>query len=165
MAKESSNKIHRNTIRYMTGVKVDKDNDKFPQYETTTVCTSHVKQYDDVLPITFNLSVRSRNLIEFITREMNSEGIIRNDVHTKTAFRKKTKLWTDGRLEYTDATINQSFSELKDANLLIPKGKGLFRVNPEYFYRNSDVRRLDSIKEEYTIKHNKQNKTTDNDNT
>lgn len=159
-------KKHKTTIRYMTDIKTDKEGDNFPVYDKARICTSHVKEYDDALPIIARTTPASRNLLMFITREMSSEGIIRNDMHTKDKFRRKMKEWTEDNVRYTGATIDVCFSELVASNLLIRKGKGLFRVNPEYYYRNSDVKRLDSVKQEYEVRASKEKetKTTVDDN-
>lgn len=169
MNKVKDAKTFKVNLTYTSKIVTDKDGDRFPVHRTVKIVTSHIKEYDIALPIIVNLTTCARNLILAVTRIMDSNAIVRNDVHVKKYFKNMMKEATEGRVNYSDTTINIAFSDLMKVGILLNRGKGSYKVNPKYYYRNSDVRRLDSIRNDYEYEDNKQyelqqTKTTDNDN-
>lgn len=169
MDEKEHNKAYRKTVVYTSKIVTDEDGDKFPVHRKVRVDVSHTKVYDAAWDKLFLVGACAKGLMGFIVREMDSEGMIRNDIHTKRSFRLHIKKLTEDRINYSEASMNIAFSELAKTELLTTKGKGLFKVNPLYFYRNSDSNRLDVLKEEFEYKDNKQyelqqSKATVNDN-
>lgn len=145
------------TIRYISKLNKDTSGDVFPEYSTIKVGLSNVKVYYDAMPILVNTSTCGRNLIDFLAREMDSKGIIINSEYIRSEFRKRITKYSNGKINYTDGTVNVAFSELSKNELLISKGKGIYKVNPLYHYRNSAKNRIHSIKMELNSKIDKNN--------
>jgi len=143
--------VYKKVIKYISNIRIDEDGDKFPEYAHTRVVESGLKLYDGITPILADISRCSYNLIMFCGEEMDNDGIIRNDSHTKAMFNKLMEEYTKGKTTYADTSINIAFSELTKRGLLLSKGKGLFKVNPMYIWRNGDSNRHAIIRKELEL--------------
>jgi hypothetical protein len=151
------NKTKRNraafkkVVKYINNIHVDEEGNKFPEYNRINIATSGLNIYDGASIVLATISRCALNLIIFCGEDMDNEGIIRNDSHTKSTFKSLMDEYTEGKVTYTENSINMAFTELTKKGLLISKGKGLFKVNPIYIWRNSTSNRLATIKQELEI--------------
>lgn len=165
---KETTKVFKTSVTYTSRIVTDEDGDRFPVHRKIRVVTSHIKIYDGVFQKIATLGKCAVTLIGFIGQEMDAEGMIRNDAHTKRKFKEYVREITDHKINYSEASMNIAFSELVKNDFLITKGKGLFKLNPQLIYRNSDLNRLEAVRKELEEQDNKaynalQNKvTTDN---
>jgi|KBSMisStaDraftv2_1062788.scaffolds.fasta_scaffold136382_2 hypothetical protein len=145
---ERNRVIFKKAVKFVNGIRSDKDGDNFPIYKTINAVTTSIRLYDGTTTILANLSKCALHLILFCGEEMDEHGLVRNDSPTKKLFVTTIYNYTEGRVNYAETSIGMAFSELTKNGLLLPKAKGVFRVNPMYVWRNSPSNRLASIKEE-----------------
>lgn len=108
---------------------------------------SYSKRYANTISLIVKLSPSSNVLLNFILEEMDERNYIGN---TKVLKERLNKLLQDSGLKtYTSNTINKSFSELHEFKILLrplKKSRGLYQVNPEYFFNGTEKEREKAIR-------------------
>lgn len=136
-------------LRYVTGIDENKSSESIliPKWKIERIETSHVKMYQNALKILPELSPSTREILDFIVYEMDRRNFISNDTSLKKNFRDNQKKIK--RTQYTNGTINKSFSELLDKHILVKGksyGRGVYRVNPIYFSKVSERERINQLR-------------------
>ena len=147
-------------VRYMHRIDVH-GTERLPRFKDANVDTDFVKMYESVIATLLRLPDCPANLITYLSHKMTEENVVHHNKFTRENFNKFIyKLWYDQYKEdgvanphekatarqYSDHTIKKAFSTLTDKGLLIPQTRGMFVVNPEYFFKKSDKARLEKIK-------------------
>lgn len=132
-----------------------------PRFTTVNVDDRFVKVYDGVIATLLSLPDCAANLITYLSHKMSEDNIVHHNKFTRENFNKFIyKVWYDhyksegledphveAKLKtYKDNTVKKAFSTLADRGLLIPKTRGMFVVNPEFYFKKSDRARLEKIK-------------------
>lgn len=148
------------TVRYIHKIDVY-GNERLPRFRDAKIDTEFVKMYESVITTLLRLPDCPANLITYLSHKMTEENVVHHNKFTRESFNKFIyKLWYDEykqngvenaheeatAKQYSDHTIKKAFSVLTDKGLLIPQTRGMFVVNPEYFFKKSDKDRLDKIK-------------------
>jgi hypothetical protein len=136
-------------IRYINKV-ITAENYNKPVYENLDVETQFVKRYYNAFAILAGLNTCSRDLLDFLTEDMDEDNLVRSDIITRNKFLttlKEQTIQTDGSfIEYSDSNIKKSYQTLLDRNCLIKVGRGAYQVNPEIFFKRGERSRLESVK-------------------
>lgn len=123
---------------------------KLQTYKNREVSQSYIKQYYNTIANLIGLNSCSRDLMDFLAETMDDNNEVTNSVRVRNRFLevlKERSMKADGSYQtYADITIIQSFAALVERNCLVKLMKGLYRVNPELFFRGSTKDRMESIK-------------------
>lgn len=137
-------------ISWLEGIKLDADSEGYQEVtwdsKYKNVAVSSVKRYYNCLYLLSKLSPCARNLMDYLTEEMDDSCLIRSSKHDRERFMKFISDITGGEITYGHQSVKNAYTELADKNLLIHKQKGLYKVNELYFFRESDGKRLKAIK-------------------
>lgn len=112
---------------------------------------SYMKRYYNCLYLLAGLSPCARNLMDYLTEEMDEDNEIRSDIGIRDKFRGFITKITYGLetspdgISYTDQTVKSAFSELSSTGLIKSKRKGVFEVNKKFFFLGSEEERLNAI--------------------
>ena len=142
-------------VRYVKDWQVGRGEDGesivLPVYDTQQITRSHTRRYHNSLWVLAGLTGCARDLMDYLTEEMDEDNIVCTDKYLREAF--KVFIWnntytatTEG-IDYGTEAIKKALAELTRRNLLIRQRRGYSRVNPLYFWRNDDTRRTWVIKQ------------------
>lgn len=132
---------------------------------TETVYTSAVKRYNGVLFDLLALRPSERVVMDWFADNMDKDNEIRTDKKSRdklqadhlSALRKRAK--KDGAT-YKELSslkplsidsIRKAISHLTKTGLLIQRVRGVYIVNPKYFFRGKESERIDAIKMTFRI--------------
>jgi Firmicute plasmid replication protein (RepL) len=138
-------------IRYMSDIEktedvIDGQPVYIPVYEEKAVVITSTKRFHNCIYLLAGLPGCARDLMDYLAEIMDEKNIVRNDSTMREAFINFMKEITNNQVSYKDSTVNTNFNLLAERKLLIRKGKGVYMVNPEYFYKGDDKNRINSIK-------------------
>lgn len=139
-------------IDYIDGHHFDEEGIMMPTIKTEAVVMNSVKRYYNCIYLLAGLRPATRNLMDFLTEEMDSNNIVYNNQIWRNKFIFFMKEITskfgenDKTITYTDQTVKDSFAQLSKTGLLIPIARGMFKVNPKYFFVDTDAKRMVDIK-------------------
>lgn len=141
-----------------------KDGDVVPSFGKYTVNTEFIKQYKGALYKLHTLSSCARTLMDYLIENSGDSGVINSNKYTRDNFNKEyVKIWTQYYIEseglekfeakklaqekkFKDNTVAHAFTQLCKRGLLIQIQRGVYNINPEYFFKKSERERLDEIK-------------------
>lgn len=132
-------------IAYTAGY-VHEDDTVIPRTEYYRAAGSHVKQFHGALKHLLRLPKCARDLIDYLAETADHNNMVRSDMYLRDTFSKLVEKLTDGEVSYRDSTVKAAFGQLEKAGLLIKRNKGVYLVNPEYFFRLDESKRKDCIK-------------------
>lgn len=114
--------------------------------EFISVTTSCTKRYHNCIYLLFNLANSTRNLLDYLCENMDENNMIRSDIYIINNFIEFISKVTKGKVNYSVNTVKSSFMKLKKKGLLIQLSRGMFKVNPKFFFRGDEKDRLNQIK-------------------
>jgi len=123
-----------------------------------SVICNHTKRYHNCLYLLAGLTTCARNLMDFLTEDMNNDNIIYSNKNTKDKFIEFIYHVSEGKVTYGESSIKKAYSMLCDKGLIRKVGRGIYKVNPEYFIRNSEENRERLLKIELEFKEGKDTK-------
>lgn len=135
-------------INYTDGHTLDEEGIATPTRKEKVVIMNSVKRYYNCIYLLAGLKPSARNLMDFIVEEMDEENLIHNNAYTRLKFISFMKEITfDGEeaTEYKEPTVREGFQRLSKAGLIKPLMKGLYKVNPLYFFKGDDEKRIAEI--------------------
>lgn len=136
----------KRVINFKSGY-VDDEGIILPDYKSIKVSNSYVKRYRDALFKIIKLQGCPRNLVDWLVDQMDEKtNHIYNTQYTRSDFLRYVAKYTKGQVKYSDGTVKNAFVELEKRSLLIKVNKGVYQVNPEYFFIGSEDERIDAIK-------------------
>ena len=138
-------------IKYRSGImhKGEIDGKVYREYEYDyyTANTSSVKRYKNALMLLMGVTGCELHLIEWLSENMTEGNYVQNNEVTRKAFIAfHAKYKKAGNKEYSDHAVQKAFQKLTNEGLLIPKVRGVYIVNPDYYFGKSDEERVKSIK-------------------
>lgn len=132
------------------------------RFDSKRIELSATKRYHNVLLLLFALPECARNLMDYLMDNMTEENIVHSNQFTRDAFNRHVyKAWLEHykteiavaeaellaeKKMYSDVTIRKAFGALKDKGLIFSETRGVFLVNPEYFFKKSEQSRVNKIK-------------------
>lgn len=121
-----------------------------PEYAHKDIVMNYTKRYHNCIFLLARLNQCSRDLIDWLTEQMDENNIIYSNIIVRKKFIDFIASITgkdneDDRVIYSDNTIKAAFKTLSDKGLLISKSKGVFLVNPEYFFKGDEKDRINKI--------------------
>jgi hypothetical protein len=138
-------------IHYVDGVEIGEDGISTFKKKTKKVTMSSGRRYYNCLYLLTGLPPMSRDLMDYLVEEMNSDNIVYNN----TDFRLKfinfiIKITSDGPPHdkptiYSDQRVKESFGILASRGLILSKARGVFKVNPDFFFAGSEMNRIAQI--------------------
>lgn len=139
---KTKNKI----IRYASGIDQEKSDDtvKIPEWKSKKVGVSSAKVYIDALPVLLNISPFERLVLDYCVIVMNEDNYVRNDADFKTGLNDLFERDEEVINEFSSGVVNKAFSKLNELDILIKKPswkRGLYQVNPLYFFKGSNSAR------------------------
>lgn len=141
-------------IDYIDGHYFNEDGTVMPTIKSEAIVMNSVKRYYNCIYLLAGLRPATRNLMDFLTEEMDKDNIVYNNQiwRSKFIFFMKEITSKFGENEktiiYTDQTVKDSFAQLTKTGLINPIARGMFKVNPKYFFIDEDNKRLTQIKME-----------------
>lgn len=103
-----------------------------------------IKLYQNCLADMMQISGCARHLLDWLVEIMGQINIVNNNQHTRDNFR--TYFNDKTGKEYSDEAIIKAYKQLCSVKFLIPYKRGLFLVNPEYFFNGDEGDRKTLIK-------------------
>lgn len=117
------------------------------QYDYVKSNTNHVKRFNNALMILMGIDGCERNLMDWLVDNMTAGNYVNNNLVTRSNFITFHSKHSKGIAKpYSDKTVSIAFNRLTAADLLVPVTRGLFLVNPMYYYAGDDVNRINAIK-------------------
>lgn len=118
--------------------KLDKDAGKlyFPENANYYFEKKFIKLYQNCLADLMQISGCSRHLLDWLIEIMGEINIVNNNQHTRDNFRIYFK--TKSGKEYGDDAVIKAYQLLEKKKFLIKYKRGLFVVNPEYFFNGDE---------------------------
>lgn len=155
-------------VKYVKEVDVQ-DGFRYPRFATKEIDNTATKRYHSALMLLFALPDCSRNLMDYLMQGMTDENIVHSNQYTRDMFNasiynawlayfkedcSKESSVNFGsnpqdlaiKKKYSDITIRKAFGTLKEKRLILSQTRGVFMVNPEYFFKKSEASRLDKVK-------------------
>ena len=138
-----------NKVTYVSGAKMF-GVDVFPERTTKIIEQRFVQKYFRILTYLGGLNPCSRDLIDYLTETMDDDNVVYNNSVIRNnfvAYMKEVTISKEGAfVSYSDVNVRKSFQILQEKNCLIKLTKGMFKVNPELFFRGGEKGRIDNIK-------------------
>jgi hypothetical protein len=107
------------------------------KFSSVKVDIEFVKRYCNSMLLIMKLTRGERILLDFISEQMDSKNFVCNTESLRVRLNKM--LVAASQDTYADSTINHSFSKLVSRELLYKvKGKGLYQVNPLFYFKGSE---------------------------
>lgn len=164
MDSKKGTKYNKKPIKYAIDWSLD-EKVILPKYAYSHIVCSHTKRYHNCLYLLAGLNGCSRDLMDYITEEMDSENIFYSNAHFRQRFirfilengtveklNKESGAIEVVAVRYSDSNVKKALAALAEKNLIRSVSKGVFKVNPEYFFKNDDSKRLDMIRLEMEFK-------------
>lgn len=124
---------------------MDGEGYKTPVYSHKEIDSGYMKVYNGAMYKLAKIQGCPRNLIEYLAIKMDKDNIVQLNGYNRDRFIEDLK--KNGGVPYTDRTIKEAISSLKKIEMLICIEKGLYQVNPEFYFKgNSEPLRLKMIK-------------------
>lgn len=117
------------------------------EYDYFSAAVSSVKRYRNALMLLMGISGCELHLIEWLSSVMTEGNYVQNNELTRKTFigfharHKKSS-----NKAYSDHAVQKAFQRLTVEGLLIPVVRGVYIVNPDYYFADSDENRVKSIK-------------------
>ena len=143
-------KYGNNPIRYCKFKWADADGVTHCEFDTKDIVGSHTKRYHNCLYLLAGLSSCARDLMDYITEQMDSDNVVSTNEHFREKFIKFIS--ANSEVSYSDSSVKRSLRLLTEKGLLRQKKRGYSVVNPEFFFKNDDKRRFELIKIELQFK-------------
>jgi hypothetical protein len=117
-----------------------------PKYKSKQVITACTKRYHNCLYLLMGLSASCRDLMDYLCEQMDSENHVHSNETVRATFIAFVDKVTKSEIQYTQSTVKKAFNILASKGLIIPKSRGTYIVNPEYFFRKGEKDRIEAIK-------------------
>lgn len=141
----------------------------YPRFASKKVSITATKRYHSTLMLMFALPECARNLMDYLMEKMTDENIVHSNQFTRDSFNNNIyAAWLEyfkadcqkegsvnfkidptklaAKKKYSDVTIRKAFGTLRGKGLILSQTRGVFMVNPEYFFKKSEASRLDKVK-------------------
>ena len=126
------------------------DGINIPKYKYKDISQDFVRVYYSTFAVLAGLNPCSRDLMDYLLETMNDDNIVMSNEYSRNNFLDELKQNTvqpDGSfVEYSDSNIKKAYQTLTERRCLFKIKRGVYKVNPEYYFKKSEIKRLESIK-------------------
>lgn len=134
-------------IKYRKKVLTDKDGDKTYEYDFISADIRCTRRYNSVMCLIMGVTGCGMHLMEWLSGNMSEKGFINNNAITRKSFADfHSKHKGKANKSYGDDAINKAFRQLSDVGFLVSMIKGVYKINPLYYFSEDDSDRISSIK-------------------
>ncbi len=110
------------------------------------VDNTFIKQYNNAIYLLAGLNKSTRDLLDYLIRQMDANNMVASNFKVREDFIGFVSSCTDGGTVYTHNTVKKSFSTLTTKKLILQtKKRGLYKVNPMYFFKLGNKERIEEI--------------------
>lgn len=135
----------KSTITYLVGWEEKKDITE-RVHLSISVDNRPVSKFSNCQHQMINVSAFARVYLDHLCEKMDEKtNVVHINTRTKQEFLQE--LWRNTLVERSMELVKKAADNLKRNNLLIKLGRGIYAVNPRYFYKSSEVSRKEIIKE------------------
>lgn len=138
-------------IRYRSGLmhrgEIDGQAYKEYDYDYVSASTGHIKRFNSALKLMMGISGCEGHLLDWLCANMGEKNHVSNNDITRRnfiAFHEKYK--KAGNKSYSDHSVKKAFQNLSNSELLVPVVRGVYLVNPLYFFGGDEKERIKNIK-------------------
>jgi len=115
------------------------------RFSSVKVETTFFKRYYNSIWLLMQLSKSERILLDFLVEKMDDFNYVSNTKQLRNTINKT--LCKIGFEAYADNTFHKGFKSLTELSLIIKKqGRGLYQVNPLYFFVGTEEERQQEIR-------------------
>lgn len=156
-------------IRYVEQINF-KDDVKYLEYNYRSISSGKTFRYQNTIGRLLRLSNKAHNLLYYLVDYMDKDNVVYSNTQFKTRFNNlifgsmKDKYLEDGfslekagelanKHKYSDVSIRKAYSELKEHGLILQykdsngdQRRGVYWVNPEFFWKDTDKNRDEKIR-------------------
>ena len=147
-------------VKFKLGYKGEGDT-FLPVYSSKKINKTPIKNYGNCMHHLINLSSFERVYLDYLCEVMEEKtNIVHIDTLTKQSFLDKFELSTAEKRSME--LLKKAVEKLKNNFLIIKlKSRGVYFVNPRYFYKSSEESRKEIIREylEWIFKNSKENES------
>jgi len=141
-------------IKYRKKVLKDADGDKTYEYDFISADVKFTRRYNSVVCLIMGITGCGMHLMEWLSGNMTENGFINNNAITRKTFADfHSKHKGKANKSYGDDAINKAFRQLSDVGFLVSMIKGVYKINPLYYFVEDDSKRISSIKYIMEFKH------------
>ena len=136
------------SVKYVSDWRVEFEQEEpifLAEYSYSHAVRSHSKRYHNSLYLLAGLSMCARNLMDYITEEMNEENLVYTNAYFRKGFIKTLQGTTNNGVVYSDSSVKKALGLLTSKGLIRNLQRGASRVNPKYFWKNDDTDRVQAI--------------------
>lgn len=139
--------IDKIQVKYRSGIVTDKDGDKQYVHDFISADVKCTRRYNSVMCLIMGVTGCGMHLMEWLAGRMTDNGFVNNNAITRKGFRDfHAKHKGNNNKSYGDDAINKAFRQLCDVDFLVFVIKGVYRINPMYYFVEDDSDRISSIK-------------------
>lgn len=155
-------RLRTQNVKYAKAFAIDpNDGQKLTQYGTEKVYTSAVKRYNGVLYDLLALRHSERIMLDWFTENMDKNNEVFNNKTIRDRIRSdhENALTRSANAQglrgaerkkfikpLSDVSMIKAIGRLTKMNLLIKKARGVYVVNPKYFFRGKESERIKRLK-------------------
>lgn len=132
-------------LMWKEGIRVGTGDEEWYQ-KYSYIANSSTKRYYNCLYLLCKLSPCARTLMDYYSEDMNDDNMVDTHKGARDGFNEFMLKITKGKVGYSDIAIKKAISELKVKNLIAQISIGRAKVNPLYFFKGSDAKRIENIK-------------------
>jgi aromatic ring-opening dioxygenase LigB subunit len=99
-----------------------------------------ITQYHNSFHLISQLSKNERLFLDYLFEIMDKENLVTNDYRTKKNYNKF--LLTFDLNPIALSSINKTFSALAKSKLAIPISRGVYQINPLYFFKSKKIKTI-----------------------
>ena len=136
-------------VRFIRSI-TQTDEMNFPKFGKKDITQDFVKRYYNTFAVLAGLNPCSRDLMEYLVEIMNDDNVVMSNEYTRDNFLAELKTITmqpdNTYVEYSGSNIKKAYQSLTERGCLIKIKRGIYKVNPEIYFKKSETSRMESIK-------------------
>lgn len=134
------------TLKYTHRIVEEADGIKIPEYRYRQIVMNFTKRYHNCLYQLAGLNSSCRDLLDYLCERMDENNMVHSNKAIREDFVDFISTITSGSVVYSDVTVKKAFATLSYKSLLLPRTRGSYQVNPEFFFRREEEERLRQIR-------------------
>ena len=132
-------------IDYVEGYNENEEGMFLPRRAHIRVTMNHTKRYHNCLFLLAKLPPCARDLADWLTEQMDEDNTVYNNITSRKKFQDFISKSRYVKETYKDITIKVAFKTLVKRSILLSKNRGVYQMNPLYFFKGTDNKRIESI--------------------
>lgn len=114
-----------------------------PVWDYVNASKGHVKRFNDAMMLLAGIDGCEKSLMDWLADNMSEKNYVSNNSITRNAF---ISFFEKHGKKYSEKTVSIAFQRLCASDFLISITRGVFMVNPKYYYAGDDASRIKAIK-------------------